>query len=172
MKEFTGFKFCPQCGSREIDVFMKNAVRCGSCGYSYFHNVAAAVAAIVEIDNKVLLLRRAHEPRAGLLDLPGGFVDYRETLEEALMREVKEECRLDITDICYFGSFANTYRYLEVTYFTADALFICKPVDVLRLGLSDETTGYVTVAPDEIDLGEIAFDSIRKALGEFRKNSS
>ena len=167
MKSFTHFHFCPRCASASIEVHMKNAIRCESCGYIYFHNVAAAVAAIIEIDGKILLLRRAHEPQKGFLDLPGGFVDYKESLDQALAREVREETNLDIVDIRYFGSFANTYHYREVTYFTADAVFLCKPADAGALMLSDETSAFCLTDPKTLDTAVLAFDSVKSSLRRY-----
>lgn len=167
MKDFTRFCFCPRCASASIEVHLKNAIRCESCGYIYFHNVAAAVAAIIEIEGKILLLRRAHEPQSGFLDLPGGFVDYRESLDQALAREVREETNLAITDIRYFGSFANTYHYCEVTYFTADAVFLCRPVDAGTLKLSDEISEFLLADPKTINAGELAFDSVKGSLRRY-----
>ena len=167
MKTFTNFHFCPRCSSPAIDVHLKNAIRCTACGYIYFHNVAAAVAAIIEIEGKILLLRRAHEPKIGYLDLPGGFVDYKESLDEALAREVMEETNLAITDIRYFGSFANTYYYKEVTYFTADAVFLCRPVDPGALKLSDETSEFLIVNPAALNPEELAFDSAKGSLRRY-----
>lgn len=169
MKSFTQFNYCPRCASPKIDVYMKNAIKCEACGYIYFHNTAAAVAAIVEIGEKILLIKRAHEPKAGFFDLPGGFVDYKESIDEAIVREVKEECNLDITDLRYFGSFANTYRYCDVEYFTADALFLCTPVKVKTLTLSEENSEFAIIDAGAVDMNTIAFDSIRAALEKYIK---
>lgn len=55
-----------------------------------------AVGAIVVKDGKVLLVRRGREPSLGLWSLPGGAVKTGERLEEAVAREVKEECGIDV----------------------------------------------------------------------------
>ena len=169
MVQFTHFNYCPRCSSASIAVHMKNAIACSACGYVYFHNSAAAVAGIIEIDGSILLLKRAHEPRIGCLDLPGGFVDYGESLDAALVREVREECNLPIVDIRYFGSFPNTYHYREVTYLTADAVFLCRPADdaAERLALSEENSGYVLVKPGDVDIAMVAFDSARAAIKKY-----
>jgi NADH pyrophosphatase NudC (nudix superfamily) len=167
MKDFTDFRFCPRCANASIEVYLKNAIRCLSCGYIYFHNVAAAVAGIIEIEGKILLLRRAHEPKIGYLDLPGGFVDYRESLDQALAREVMEETGLAVADIRYFGSFANTYRYEEVTYFTADAVFLCRPLDTGALKLSDETSEFCLVDPRTVEFEALAFESVKGSLARY-----
>jgi ADP-ribose pyrophosphatase YjhB (NUDIX family) len=168
MKKYTHFNYCPHCASPDIEVHMKNAIKCGACGYIYFHNTAAAVAAIIEIERKILLVKRAHEPRSGCFDLPGGFVDYRESLDDAVIREVREECNLDITDLQYFGSFGNTYAFGGVDYFTADAFYLCKVKNRKALALSDEVSGYVFADIAAIDMNTIAFDSIRAALMKYQ----
>lgn len=55
-----------------------------------------AVGAIVIHEDKVLLVKRAHEPSKGLWSIPGGVVELGEPVREALKREVKEECGLEI----------------------------------------------------------------------------
>lgn len=56
-----------------------------------------AVSAVISRDDWVLLIQRGHEPAQGLWSLPGGACEAGETLEEALIREVKEETNLDVT---------------------------------------------------------------------------
>jgi NAD+ diphosphatase len=167
MKKYSHFKFCPSCASPKIRVHMKNAMKCGACGYVYFHNTAAAVAGIIEIRGKILLIKRAYEPKAGFYDLPGGFVDYNESIDAALNREVREECNLDITDLRYFGSFGNTYRYCSVDYFTADTFFLCRPVDFKKLRISKEASEVVLADIKRFDFKKVAFDSIKKALKKY-----
>ena len=168
MKKYTQFKYCPCCASPKIRVHQKNAIKCGACGYVYFHNTAAAVAGIIEIKGKVLLIKRATDPKIGFYDLPGGFVDYKESIDAALVREVKEECNLDITDLRYFGSFGNLYNYRGVDYFTADTFFLCRPVDIKKLRLSKEASEVVLAEIKEFNLNKIAFDSIKAALKKYK----
>jgi NAD+ diphosphatase len=169
MKSYSHFKFCPCCASPKIRVHMKNAIKCGACGYVYFHNTAAAVAGIIEIGKKILLIKRANEPKAGFYDLPGGFVDYKESIDAALVREVKEECNLDITDLRYFGSFGNTYRYCGVDYFTADTFFLCRPVNPKMLRISNEVSEVILADVNKFDLKKVAFESIRKAIDKYKR---
>ena len=68
------FRFCPSCGSKGIFFDNIKEFKCNSCSFSYFHNVAAAAAAMLEYDGKILFIRRQREPRKGKLDLPGGFI--------------------------------------------------------------------------------------------------
>ncbi|MBN2189227.1 MAG: NUDIX domain-containing protein [Chitinispirillaceae bacterium] len=169
MKKYTHFRYCPRCASPKIKVHMKNAIKCGACGYVYFHNTAAAVAGIIEINGKVLFIKRATEPKKGFYDLPGGFVDYKESIEAALKREVKEECNLGITDLRWFGSFGNRYRYGGVDYFTADAFFLCRPVNFKKLRISKEASAIKMIDVKNADFNKIAFESIRKALKKYNR---
>lgn len=169
MIRYTHFTYCPSCASPSIEVFKENGIKCRSCGYVFFHNMAAAVAGIVEVGDKIVLIQRGHEPRKGFYVLPGGFVDYRESLEEALVRELREELSVDVTDVRYFGSLPNTYEYEGVSYFTADAFFLCKPVDIKQMKISEENTDVLLVDPGKIDPGIIAFEPMKTMIERYRE---
>src|SRR5271157_4719538 len=59
-----------------------------------YRNPALAVDAVWVRSGRVLLVRRGRPPFRGFLALPGGFVEYRETVEEAVVRELREETGL------------------------------------------------------------------------------
>src|SRR5580692_1182311 len=62
-----------------------------------------AVSAAIFRDGRVLIVRRARPPANGLYTLPGGGVELGETLEEAVIREVKEETALDVEPVALAG---------------------------------------------------------------------
>ena len=62
-----------------------------------------AVSAAILRDGKVLIVRRARKPALGVYTLPGGVVEAGETLEQAILREVKEETALDIAPVTLAG---------------------------------------------------------------------
>jgi ADP-ribose pyrophosphatase YjhB (NUDIX family) len=62
-----------------------------------------AVSAAIFRDGRVLIVRRARPPAHGLYTLPGGGVELGETLEEAVIREVREETALEITPVALAG---------------------------------------------------------------------
>jgi 8-oxo-dGTP diphosphatase len=59
--------------------------------------VACVGAVVLDGDGRLLLIRRGHDPHAGLWSLPGGRVEDGETLEQAVRREVREETGLTVT---------------------------------------------------------------------------
>ena len=61
------------------------------------------VGAVVVDDDRLLLIRRGHGPAAGKWSLPGGRVEFGETMAEALVREVHEETGLDVVVGAYIG---------------------------------------------------------------------
>ena len=68
------------------------------------------VDAIIEQDGKILLIKRKDEPFAGAWALPGGFVEYNESTEDAIIREAKEETNLDIAIKTLLGVYSKPGR--------------------------------------------------------------
>jgi ADP-ribose pyrophosphatase YjhB (NUDIX family) len=69
----------------------------------------SAAGMLVVRRDRVLLLERAHDPRMGFLDIPGGFVEAGESLEGAARRELREETGLMIGRADWLGFFWDTY---------------------------------------------------------------
>lgn len=67
---------------------------CTACGNISFRNPLPVVVSLVPCESGVLLVRRAIPPRLGHLALPGGFIDYGESWQQAAAREVNEETGL------------------------------------------------------------------------------
>jgi 8-oxo-dGTP diphosphatase len=169
MIRHTGFRFCPRCGGTRIEDSEGKALVCGECGFQYFHNTASAAAVLLESDGGLLLARRNADPGRGLLDLPGGFVDYGESCESALKREIREEMGLDLGELTYFGSFPNTYVYLDVTYFTTDMVFHAKVPEGFEPRLNSEIQEMVLVRRESLDFQQLAFDVTKLVLREYWK---
>lgn len=156
-------RFCPRCASGEFLYRENHSFACGSCGFEFFVNAAAAVVALIEDgEGRLLLTRRARAPEKGMLDLPGGFADPGESAEQALVREVKEELNLDVAKCGYFCSFSNTYLFGGIVYHTLDLAFTCAVEGLDAIGAADDVGGYLFLHPDRIPIGEIGFDSIRR----------
>jgi ADP-ribose pyrophosphatase YjhB (NUDIX family) len=159
------FKFCPRCGASSFQQQARNLLSCSNCGFHFYRNPAVAVAAIiVDSESKILLIRRAKDPAKGKLALPGGFVDFDETAESALHREISEELGLALQSISYLTSHPNQYLYREVTYPVLDLFFVCRPVATETSLMRTEVESVCWIEPDQVNLREIAFDSMKEAL--------
>ena len=113
-------------------------------------NPLPTVDIIIEIDGKIVLIKRKNPPHGWAL--PGGFVDYGESYEDAALREAKEETGLVVTNLKQFHTYSNPGR--DPRFHTASTVFI---------GEAEETP----VAGDDAgeaelfgsaDLPELAFD--------------
>src|SRR3546814_10889493 len=70
---------------------------CDDCGWIHYTNPKIVVGAVVSHDGRILLCRRAIEPRRGFWTIPAGYLEERETAEAGAMREAQEEACADIT---------------------------------------------------------------------------
>jgi len=157
-------KFCPRCSGPFVPQNDFSFI-CSDCGLHFFSNACAAVCALIFDDSgRLLLTRRAKEPKKGMLDLPGGFVDPLETVEDALKREIREELGVTVTDTKYFCSYPNRYIYSGLTYFTIDLAFICSIDDITKIKPADDVEDTVFTKRDKINLDQIAFESIRNII--------
>ncbi|KOP69657.1 DNA mismatch repair protein MutT [Lysinibacillus sp. FJAT-14745] len=75
-------------------------------------------AVIIDESNKILLVLRKKAPEAGCWSLPGGKVDYMETIENAIIREIKEELGVDI-EITQLVCVTNHIIHLEDIHYVA-----------------------------------------------------
>jgi ADP-ribose pyrophosphatase YjhB (NUDIX family) len=142
---------------------------CEDCGFTYYHNIAAAVAIVFTFEDKVLFTVRNVDPDKGKWDLPGGFIDPNETAEEAACREIKEELGIEIStsDLKYITTSPNNYLYKNVPYRTMDIFYECPmKSDVITINAEDEIQELIWVKRSEIELNQIGFVSIRKVIGE------
>ena len=162
------FRFCPRCGSEGLRPRENNLLSCGACGLEYFINPVMAVSAIiVDRSGRILLVRRARDPMRGKLDLPGGFVDLEESVEDALKREIKEELDIVLDGHDYFMSHPNNYHFGGITYFTIELAFICRVSEHRDIALSDEIEDYVLARPGDIKPEDIAFPSTGAMLERY-----
>ena len=141
---------------------------CLSCGFVYYHGSAAVAVGIIEWDDKIILTKRAREPQKGLFALPGGFVDYEESLESALVRELQEELNLTVTTPVYSCSHWERYSFRDVVYFTTIAFYVVSVNDISNANANDDIDAFVLVHPKDIDYGKLAFESDRVALDRYR----
>lgn len=161
------FKYCPRCGSPHFEIEGERSKHCRECGFTYYANASAAVAAIItDSENRVLLTTRAFEPAMGMLDLPGGFVDHDETAEEALHREVHEELGIGIKDVKYMTSRPNIYPFGGVEVHTLDLIYTATMEDGARIEVDDDVAAAQFYELSDVIINKIGLHSIRQVLTE------
>ena len=112
-------RFCPQCGVplRRRTAFGRRRLVCPQCGYVYFNDPKVAVGVVAQRRGRLLLVRRNHEPHVGEWSFPSGFVDAGEALEEAALRETREETGLDVRIERLLGVYSSAgERVIFVAY--------------------------------------------------------
>lgn len=167
------FRFCPVCGSTRFEVNNFKSKKCRDCGFSYYANPCSATAAFIVNDNdEMLVVRRAKDPARGTLDLPGGFVDMGETVEEGMRREIKEETGLDVTEIHYLFSSPNVYLYSGMGIHTLDMDFLV-PVhgdpEAIKFAVraADDAAEALWIPISQVNPADFGLTSIRNAVIRF-----
>lgn len=170
-------KFCSQCGSEIVIMVPEDDNReryvCTQCDTIHYQNPKIVAGCIPEWENRVLLCRRAIEPRHGLWTLPAGFMELGETTLEAAVRETMEEAnaRVDVEDL-----------YMVINLPHVDQVYM-----IFRSRLRDtnyfpgpESHEVELFEREQIPWEELAFPTIRETLryyyrdrdrGEFRQRS-
>jgi 8-oxo-dGTP diphosphatase len=89
---------------------MSEHLACPECGAKVksYRNPFPTVDVIIRVGDKIVLIERRNEPKGWAL--PGGFVDYGESLEEAARREALEETGLALRDLRQFGAYSDPGR--------------------------------------------------------------
>ena len=111
-------QYCGRCGNQMVMSQAERAKECPQCGLLVFPRLSPAIIVLVQRHHELLLARPYHFP-PGLYSVIAGFVEPGETLEEAVVREVREEVDLAIKDIRYFGSQPWPFPHSLMIGFTA-----------------------------------------------------
>ena len=165
-------KFCSACGATvELRVpDDDNRIRhiCTACGIIHYQNPKMVIGSIPEWEDKILLCRRAIEPRHGLWTLPGGFMENGESTAQAAVRETQEEAnaRIELGDL---------YSMYSLPYINqVHMLFRARLLD-LDFGPGPESLEVKLFSEAEIPWDEIAFRPVRLSLEHYfaeRKNGT
>lgn len=115
-------RFCGACGTSTERTPGERAKRCPNCSLTVYPRICPAMMVLVTRGRELLLGRGVNFP-PGRYSALAGFLEAGESIEDAVLREVKEEVGLNVTDLRYFGSqswpfpnslmIAFTARYLD-----------------------------------------------------------
>lgn len=134
---------------------------CGDCGWIHYVNPKVVVGAVIGDDGRVLLCRRAIEPRQGFWTIPAGFMEERETSEAGALREVMEEAGAEVAIDALLAVY-NIPRISQVQLIYRATL--SNPV----FAPGPESLEARLFAWDEIPWDELAFPSVVWALNHWR----
>ncbi len=103
---------CSQCGSRMVLATIGERPReqCPVCGFIAWRNPAPVAMAVIEHEQQLVLIRRSDAPLAGYWAPPAGYVETGESVPEAVIREAREECGLEIA----LDELAGVYSQADV----------------------------------------------------------
>jgi NAD+ diphosphatase len=99
----TMHRHCGRCAVLTELVAGERARRCPRCLALFYPRISPAVIVLVEQGHKILLVRNANNP-VGRFSIVAGFVETGESLEQAVVREIREEVGIEISDLRYYGS--------------------------------------------------------------------
>jgi ADP-ribose pyrophosphatase YjhB (NUDIX family) len=131
---------------------------CPACGHIQYQNPLSVVGTLpLADDGRVLLCRRAIEPRRGLWTLPAGFMELGESVAEGALRETVEEAGADIE----LGGLLAVISVLSVGQVH---LFYRARLRSLQFNPGPESLEVRLFAPADIPWDELAFRTVRRAL--------
>ena len=157
------FRYCPHCGGAFDARILKEGdparLVCDRCGFVFYLDPKVAVGTIIRTaDHRIVLCRRAIEPGYGRWVFPGGYVDRGEKLEQAAVREAREECGLEVE----LERLVSLYSHPGKT-----AIVIVWAARVVggELKVADEESLEVrTFSADTVPWDNLAFESTTEAL--------
>ncbi|WP_444931896.1 NUDIX hydrolase [Microbulbifer sp. SSSA002] len=158
-------KFCSQCGSSAVTLSIPKGDdrprhTCGRCGAIYYINPRVIVGAVPYIGDKVMLCKRAIQPRLGLWTLPAGFMENGETSEEGALRESWEEARASIR-------VDELYSIYDIPHINQVYIMYRGELTDMNFGPGPESLEVELFREDEIPWGEIAFPIMQRTLEHY-----
>ncbi len=145
----------------------KRSILCPKCKteIEVYRNPIPTVDIIIELESERVVLIKRKNPPAGWA-IPGGFVDYGESLEEAALREAKEETNLDVVLVRQFHTYSDPSR--DPRHHSISTVYIAKGEGILEAG--DDAAGIGAFTEANLPQ-EIAFDH-RTILEDYFKVKS
>jgi ADP-ribose pyrophosphatase YjhB (NUDIX family) len=156
-------KYCSSCGElvarKQPDGDTKERWVCAACDTIHYQNPKVVVGCVPEKDGRILLCKRAIEPRYGYWTVPAGFMEIGETIAQGAARETLEEACAEVSIGHLFASVDVVQAGQLHLFFTAS----------LESGFSagDESLDVRLFEKDELPWDEIAFRSGKFALEKY-----
>jgi NAD+ diphosphatase len=159
------YTHCVRCG--ELVVNKGSAFICANCGYHFFLPPALCNGVIIENKSgQILLIRRARDPKKGLWDVPGGFVETTETFEHSVVREAREELGVEVQMRDIVGIYNNRYLYMGINEWTIGVIVTAQILSG-ELKAGDDASSWEFIDKSEVLRRRIAFSAVRRGLEDF-----
>ncbi len=156
--------YCNQCGAPvELRIppgdHLPRSI-CSSCGTIHYENPRVVVGCVPEREGRILLCKRAIEPRRGFWTIPAGFWENNETLQEGAARESMEEALADV-------EIGSLLAVASVVHAQQVHIFFRARLRKAEFGVGPESLEVKLVRPEEIPWDDIAFPSTDFALRRY-----
>ncbi|HEY7713040.1 MAG TPA: NUDIX hydrolase [Candidatus Binatia bacterium] len=158
------YRFCPRCGGdlrhRTVKTNEPKRLVCQACTFIFYQDPKVVAGTVFTLDGGIVLLKRGVEPALGKWVFPGGYVDRGESVQDAAIRETKEESQLDVR----LGALLNVYSYPRspnvIVVYTAEVIGG-------ELAAADESVEAGIFSLKEVPWHDLAFESTRDALNDY-----
>jgi ADP-ribose/FAD diphosphatase len=130
---------------------------CSACGTVHYQNPKMVVGCIVEHGGRILLCKRAIEPRRGYWTVPAGFLELGESTMAGAVRETREEALADVRILA-------PYAHFDVPHIGQAYIMYRAALQDERFGPGTESLEVELVPPDRIPWDQLAFPVVRHAL--------
>ncbi len=158
-------KFCSEC-SHPVSLAIPDGDNrqrhvCDHCGTIHYINPRIIAGTLPIFDGKILLCKRAIEPRSGKWTLPAGFMEQGETLVEGAARETLEEAGIDVA----VGQLLTSISVPHISQ--VHIFFLAEMHSADHANSTSESTDIGLFAPADIPWDEIAFPTVSKTLKHY-----
>ncbi len=162
-------KFCSQCGEGVEQKIpqgetLSRAV-CPACQTIHYQNPKIVAGCLPEGEGKILLCRRAIEPRLGFWTFPAGFMELGESTEEAAARETLEEANARVTIQTLYSVFS--LPHVDQVYIVYRAI-----LQDLNFGPGEESLEVRLMPIEAIPWDQLAFPVIRETLQRYVEDTA
>ncbi len=158
-------KFCSNCGSGQLEFTIPEGDNhkrfiCRNCSVIHYSNPNIVTGCLPVWEDKVLLAKRAIEPRMGYWNIPGGFLENGETVKEGAAREVREEANAEVI-------IKNMVSLYDIPHINQVYIHFWGELINGEYSIGPESTEVALFTENEIPWKEIAFTSSTFTLKRF-----
>lgn len=157
-------KYCSTCGQPVQSLIPQGDNRprfvCSACGTIHYSNPKIIAGTLSVWEDRVLLCRRAIEPRQGFWTLPAGFMENAETTVEAALRETWEEALAEVR-------VEGLYTVINLPHIDQVHMFFRATLTKPIFAAGEESLETRLFSEPEIPWDELAFPTVRRTLEHF-----